>query len=234
MALVGIAHPSDVSYFQEWVDHHLALGFDIVCLYDNSADQTYARFSENPRVRVRHMPGAQMQLNAYNDFLRNPEHGVQFAAFFDLDEFLVLRNGWTLRRLMHVIPENGALGVHWVLFGSNGHSVRLPGDVRSRFTRRASQVDPHYKSIVRIGAADTFADPHRPAKCLVRNTRGEAIATVAPPPGDVAVLFHYFTKSREEFEAKRMRGRADVSTVRDVSDFQRHDLNDVEDFSALA
>lgn len=42
-------------------------------------------------------------------------------------------------------------------------------------------------------------------------------------------LFHYFTKSKEEFELKRMRGKADDGLIRKKSEFEEHDINNVYD-----
>ena len=56
-----------------------------------------------------------------------------------------------------------------------------------------------------------------------RNTRG---------PNDVAVIHHYFTKSRGEFEKKRARGKADGAGLRPITEFEEHDQNEVMDASA--
>lgn len=47
------------------------------------------------------------------------------------------------------------------------------------------------------------------------------------------VLFHYFTKSKAEFESKRIRGKADDGLTRAECEFYEHDLNDVEDISMV-
>lgn len=50
----------------------------------------------------------------------------------------------------------------------------------------------------------------------------------------IAVLHHYFTKSYEEFVKKRDRGLSDMLGQRSLSDFDLHDINEVEDTSAYA
>lgn len=46
-------------------------------------------------------------------------------------------------------------------------------------------------------------------------------------------LKHYFTKSLEEFEIKRMKGKADTSGLRAKKEFFERDYNDVYDDSML-
>ena len=50
---------------------------------------------------------------------------------------------------------------------------------------------------------------------------------------DIAQLNHYFTKSKEEFQLKAARGRADNGEIRSMADFQAHDFNDIEDMLAF-
>ena len=42
---------------------------------------------------------------------------------------------------------------------------------------------------------------------------------------------HYFTKSKEDYLFKMKRGRADSFKMRDISDFYKHDKNDIYDYN---
>ena len=55
------------------------------------------------------------------------------------------------------------------------------------------------------------------------------------PNGDdnIAQLNHYFVKTKKEFIQKIDRGRPDITIKRNISDFEPHNLNDIDDFSAL-
>jgi len=48
-----------------------------------------------------------------------------------------------------------------------------------------------------------------------------------------AKLNHYFTKTKEEFLEKINRGRADTSIKRNLSEFEGHNVNEVEDLNIL-
>jgi hypothetical protein len=52
------------------------------------------------------------------------------------------------------------------------------------------------------------------------------------PTLEVAYLNHYLGKSFGEFVAKRNRGRSDISVLRDMSDFEVYNKNEVEDVAA--
>ena len=53
------------------------------------------------------------------------------------------------------------------------------------------------------------------------------------PQHDVIRINHYAVKSYEEFLAKRSRGRARVTSLRDMGYFERYDLNDIEETDAM-
>ena len=49
------------------------------------------------------------------------------------------------------------------------------------------------------------------------------------PQQDINRINHYAIKSYEEFLAKRARGRARVTNMRDLGYFECYDLNDIEE-----
>lgn len=228
-------------YIDEWVRYHLALGFDAVYVYDNSDANDLADLpSRHPvgRVHVRHWPGKRRQVPAYNHFLGAAD-GHTWAAFLDVDEFLVLRKHGDVKSLLKEHCRRGALGVNWLLFGSSGKAAYEPGCVVSRFRRRGAHVNPHVKSIVRVADVREM-DVHNPSSLVwgthQRDTSGRAFSGSQHPngPTDVAVIHHYFTKSHGEFLQKRARGMATSTGIRGLDEFARHDENEVEDASAMA
>ena len=77
-------------YIQEWIDYHLRIGFTAVKIYDNEDAQGTLDFVRRPNVQIVHFPGPVKQMQAYTDCLN--ETSYDFIAFFDVDEFLVLKN----------------------------------------------------------------------------------------------------------------------------------------------
>jgi hypothetical protein len=107
--------------------------------------------------------------------------------------------------------------LNWLIFGPSGHERRPDGLVIENFTWRFpddAEANRHVKSLVRtedlvaIGSTPHIFDCARPT-C---NARGETVMSYAMQPTachDVMVINHYFSKSVEEWEFKRRRGRGD-------------------------
>jgi hypothetical protein len=50
---------------------------------------------------------------------------------------------------------------------------------------------------------------------------------------DIAQINHYFCKTREEFIEKINRGRSDTYQKRNIDEFDAHNINEIEDVTAL-
>ena len=94
-AVVCTIQTKEEAYIDEWVDYHLAIGFKMIYIYDNSDNYDLRswgnqRFLDN--IRVKHFPGINKQLLANVDCAKRAEKdGATWAAFFDIDEFLLLK-----------------------------------------------------------------------------------------------------------------------------------------------
>lgn len=227
------------NYIDEWITYHLKLGFDAIYVYDNSDANDLAELPGKwpGKVHVIHFPGNQRQMAAYDTFIQEHRSNHTWAAFIDVDEFIVLRRHPTIKHLLRERCGCGALALNWYLFGSSGEADYSPDPVLKRFQHRGQHLNPHVKCIVRLQDAYTMFNPHVPIlrrPMVTRDTQGRPVNGPFNPAGtdDVAVVHHYFVKSRGEFERKRARGRADNPELRDPGDFEAHDLNDVHDASA--
>jgi hypothetical protein len=229
VALVCIAKNED-KYIQEWIDYNLKLGFDSIFIYQND----WRTDIENPKVVKLEMDGINKQRDSYNHFLRSYHKEYDWVAFFDVDEFLVLKKHDSIKKFIHDYKEFPGIGVNWVLFGNNG-LTKTNGDYSSikRFTKRQWDVNPHIKTIMKVNP-NVMMDVHNPNIYLVDtnknkfsgpfNTNGQT---------NIAQLNHYFCKTQEEFEEKCKKGRADSSSVtRKMSEFDAHNFNDIEDLTA--
>ena len=86
VALVCIAKNED-PYIEEWVNYNLKLGFDKVFIYENN---WRCKLNNDNIVKIP-FDGNTKQIDAYNDFIQKYSNRYQWAAFFDVDEFLVLK-----------------------------------------------------------------------------------------------------------------------------------------------
>lgn len=159
------------------------------------------------------------QTEAYVDCAKNGiEEGYEWAAFFDIDEYLQLKRHDDMVDLLEEHLSSGALGVNWYVFRPRKEDVLykpLPLPKRSMFR----EVDPyrHIKSIVKLSDMDLGRSKKMNFIHAVMVRKGKLHDTNNHPfqanfnangPTDVVVLHHYAIKSYKEFLAKRLRGRA--------------------------
>jgi Glycosyl transferase family 2 len=310
------------AYLDEWVNYHLAIGFETIYIYDNSdtnelrqwgkakaAAVQKADSSASPvcrqslssslgdhghddnedtlslppsRVQVLPWPGEARQFDAYwdcgnrsvhgtmtdilqgggHDHVKHEERGAAirnnktttmllepatWAAFWDIDEFLILRQHDRVADFLQEYCTSGSLAISWIIMGGttsvvadNGKTIfpsrqeqRLvysPVPMTKRFLYRDVSVEGltnsrHIKSIVKLsdlklmeedgsGRIAPFDHPHlvKLKKGVAqRDTNGRAFSGPRnrdDAPRNVAVLYHYNSKSRKEYIRKRLRGRA--------------------------
>lgn len=229
VALVCIAKNED-HYIKEWVDYNFKLGFDHIFIYEND----WRCSLDNPNVSKIPFDGRSKQIEAYNNFLRHSSSEYQWVAFFDVDEFLVLKKHENVKKFLKEYTNFNGVGINWCLFGSNGHKkFDKQSGVLERFTKRKITFDQHVKTILKIGK-DVKMGVHNPNIDLVGTNK-------VPFSGpfhvngniEIAQLNHYFTKSEEEFTEKIKKSRADNGQFRTMEEFYNHDFNEVEDLLAL-
>lgn len=265
LAVVAVIK-DEAHYLKAWLDYHLAAGVDHFYLYDNgSTDETRALLE--PYIKTRlvdyfSVPGAIVQMPAYNDAVHRFRFACRYMAFIDCDEFIFPKSNRSITEVVDEIfannPKAAGLGINWQVFGSNGQETAdYSKGVLERFTRRAESnwFEPMTKDTLPVGNihVKTIANP-RLIRFIVNphyayyfdgvfavNSNGERVRTWGNEPvlSDKIVVNHYYTKSREEFIDKMKRGREgvdsqefDPATV-DISTFEKNDRNEVFDDGIL-
>lgn len=226
------------AYLQEWVDYHIKLGVGHFYLYDNDEEQPHS-LPEKYREKVTFIPhhGPVQQMICYNYFIFDYRGKHEWAAFIDVDEFIVLKQHDNIKDFLGDYPHVNALALNWVLFGSSGLECKDERGVLQRFVMRQRGVNPHVKVICRLSQTIAMPMCHtvRLRRGETRDCKGNIVHNEFNPLGDdsIACLNHYFTKSKQEFHEKCARGRADLHIPRSVHEFHTYDLNEVKDFTAL-
>lgn len=235
-ALVCIAKNED-NYIEEWIAYNIKLGFSHIYIYTNN----WIYRTTNPQVTLIDFPGEQQQLNAYNSFILSYRDKYDWAAFFDVDEFLVLNKHKTLKDFLIEYNDCNAIGINWAIFGNNSHQKVIDNNynVLSRFTRRNDEnyvMNIHIKTIINLSFKNhRFINPHHiSGNWYNLNKQIRSGPYNEPVDWTIAKLNHYFTKSNEEFLSKIDRGRADMLQKRQYDD-HIHNLtaNNIEDLKAL-
>jgi hypothetical protein len=247
----------ELRYIDEWIQYHKLLGFDHIRLYDNSVDfelRNYSHLYHN-FVHVTHYPGERPQMKAYADcahagagYKKNSKmyKSKKWAAFIDIDEFIVLKHHTTIGNLLddYVKDDVGCIGINWVLFGSSMRMNYSTEPVLKRFIYRSNQTHHTLKSICHMASVVRFSSPHwailndntklkYDMGGQVYDTHSSKVAYEYP-----AALYHYHTKSFEEYELKIQRGRATKTSTHERAHYNlsfywhMRDINDREDLTA--
>lgn len=229
VALVCIAKDED-NYIEEWVNYHKKLGFDSIFIYENDWDCGIV----NSHVFKIKCNGSKQQIPSYNQFIINYKSEYDWAAFLDVDEFLVLKKHNNVKDFILDYANEDAIGVNWVFFGDNGLNDENDFGVLNRFTKRQIGPNQHIKSIVKLKNTNNMYVHNHSGKCVDTNLkRIDNSPFNVDGPLDVAQINHYFVKTKNEFIKKINRGRADTGTYRNINEFDEHNFNDVEDLTAL-
>jgi hypothetical protein len=208
--------------FAEWVTYHRIVGVDHFFLYDNeSTDDGASLLQTGPLkdyVTIVPIAGRPAQQQAYQHFIDYNARNWDWAAFIDLDEFIHPIEAGSIKELLPRYDSYSGVLLHWLIFGPNGHHCRPDGLVIENYTRCVPEIfvaNRTVKSLVRtsdliglLGTAHVFD-----TKGPICNSLGELVPNVAIQDSvchDVMCLNHYYTKSREDWEAKLRRGRVDV------------------------
>ena len=210
----------EAPFLLEWIAYHRAVGFDHFVLYDNDSTDRGADIIRAsplaPYVTLVHWPARPGQLSAYQHFIDIFAPDYEWAAFIDIDEFILPLDAAgiapTLQRLAHA----SAILVHWRVFGPSGWDTPPPGLVIDAYDHRSPDdmpVNTHIKSIVKCADLRGVTENSHEFRVTgtACNTRGEAVPYIAqhsPPCHDHVVINHYFTRSRADWMRKIQRGSA--------------------------
>lgn len=238
-------------YLVEFLEYHLLVGVEHFYLFDNeSTDNTkelLRAYIAKGLVTLISWPGRStelrsIQLAAYDVCLKELARESEFVACIDIDEFLHTNSHRGVQQALRLFSKNtGAVLVHWLLFGSNGHKEKTDQLVHERFTRRAALADHHVKSIIRpkfyrgIGKnVHRFrianATKRLPCETIKNDSPWQDSAHPEKIPFNFLALKHFHVKSENEYRSRCLRGRCDWPVPKDFeTNFPAHDKNEISD-----
>lgn len=228
VALVAIAKNED-KYLAEWVNHYKKIGFDKIYLYENN----YRSIIEDPIMIKTPCDGECKQLYAYNHFIQNYGPSYDWAAFFDIDEFLTLKKHSNIKNFISEYRNDTyALAINWIFFGNNFIEKYDPNNnsLINRFKMRQRKVNEHIKCIIKMIPNIQMIHPHY-ANTYWKDVNGIYGSGPFNYSGtdDIVQLNHYVCKTKDEYMEKVLRGRADVPVARSIEEFEGMNYNEVED-----
>ncbi|QES90520.1 glycosyltransferase family 92 protein [Rhizosphaericola mali] len=208
-------------YLLEWIDYHQKIGVEHFYIYNNdsqiSPKPLLRKHLKSGLVTLINIPGKNQQLNAYNLCIQKYGSLSKWIAFIDIDEFIVPKstNG-NLREFLEKFEDYGAVGVNWLIFGSNGHKVRNGESVINKFLKRSAGstlINTHIKSIVQPKYVLRNDNPHffwyLDDKFCVNENYEKINGPFSPHSSEKIQINHYQCKSEEEYMDRIKRGCAD-------------------------
>lgn len=223
------------AYIREWVDYHIALGFDKIFIYDNNDvdgecfEDVIEDYMKSGKCEIIDYRGRKCcQEEAYHDCYMKNNHDYDWIAVCDIDEFLTLKQHPDVKSFLYDprYADFQVIHLNWMCYGDND---MLDSDGRScqeRFvkplpysTRRFKDFpeNNHVKSIVRGGLRHINWKyvTHTPW-CFYKCCNGEGKECDVRSPYnpynfDVAYFKHYYTKTIGEWiKVKQARGYGDM------------------------
>jgi hypothetical protein len=233
----------EAPYLEEWLAYHRALGVDHVFLYDNGSRDALHEVVEgwvnHGLLTLLHWPLPGGQLDAYAHAVRFFGPSVDWLAFIDVDEFIVPLVDDDIPTLLARWPNAADVRIPRVDFGFSGHrsppvglTVEAYTGVADVFGRDPSK-PPRVKTVLRPGSVTAVGIHTATTADLPLDAEGRPVPhdTVGAACHPYVQLNHYYTRSFEEFEAKRFRGSATGRIARPAVPF---DLPTIETSTVAA
>ena len=144
LAVCAICKDEREDYLREWIDWHLKLGVDLIHnIPDNDSEVPLKNLlSDIPNVGIAPCKGKAMQNGAYDFFIARYCGIVEWAAFIDIDEFIIVKKDVaSIPKQLLCYPGYAGIGLHWKVFGSNGLIDNCEPQIKS-FTKRIHDDHP--------------------------------------------------------------------------------------------
>ena len=244
---------NETLYLDEWTDFHIGLGFTSIFIYDTSPSpdpsiiEWYKRREDlHPYVKVAHdaRPGSQQVV--YERCMREDSNDT-FVAFFDVDEFLVLKKHDNVVDMLneHCDENCGQLSINWLVMGTSNETKYRPVPVTKRNIHSEPTVSATVKVIVRPSYVNDESIKFVHTVDLKRGEWYDTNHTVHKwkyygswdkmyeriynydRPSDVALLHHYRSKSIQELHYKKcVRGHAMAGGSQTFCGDKNYDVGD--------
>ena len=205
-------------YLEEFVTYYKILGVEHFYIYDNGSTIPIRHRLSDPfysdYITFVDFGGEYQQLNAYNHCLHSFGKETKWLIVVDGDEFIVPKTCWTIREFLNHYEDVEALGINWVIFGSNYHDKIPQGYLIENYTKRAIAQDEQLKCIIQPDKCSHFITVHHPqvnnpSKFVNANRTVLNWFRSSDDATDKIQINHYRFKSKEDCFNKYKRGYID-------------------------
>ena len=177
------------------------------------------------------------QLSAYRHCVEQFKTESFWIGFIDLDEYIVPLATKEIKEFLENYEGKNGLGINWIIYGSSGKKRKPEGLTIEHYTYRAPVefLDNRHLKIIadprKISAIENqhFFAYSDGSTVLDENQQRIPFGPMSEKTNVRKMrINHYFSRSEEEWEKKRLRGRTG-GTIRPPEFFSSLDRNEVRD-----
>jgi len=224
ISVILFTNARDEPNIAEWVAHHLLLGFDKIIVFDHLSKipiQKAIHSNFDNKLEIKRINteitdnNFKITLMKYALELSN-EMNYDWMLYLDADEFLCLNmnNISNIKQYLLMFKHADAIGINWVMFGTNGHKTQPKGLLTENFTKCEPFLNQHVKSFVKPYLNPKVTNPHfyiisNPSNYYSGNGTKMEMSPFNkhPIPFIKAPIYiaHYYTQSKEEHLRRKSR-----------------------------
>lgn len=232
---LGSCLKHEETYMKDFVAYHRHVGVQKFVFLDREYMGMHELFKNDPDVEIIHFPDVPENVHAvaWAKLVGHNKGKTKWLALIDADQVLVPVKTNDVKEVLRDYEQFASLQISWSTFGSSGHLTRTPEPLYERFLMRANNsagINNHTQFICQPDRtlAERTADPHHPQlpphEISVNTNKNRVNGPFSPPLHDILWVAHYISKSREEWDFKNKKGRADVFGAKMPYDlFDQHD-----------
>lgn len=231
----------ETPYMKEWLEYHLMMGVEHFYIYDNESTDGLVEllqpYIERGLVTHEMVYGKNQHYPTLYKATQDYQFATKYMAIIDSDEFLVPSTDKSLTDTIAYIFSKytyaGGIGVNWRIYGSSFHDTKPDGLVIENYTYRQSSLGKAYlgnsSNLADNAHIKTICNPRTVSSCqsphFMDYKKGfyqiSEYGTIFNGPFfaegrcDLLRVNHYYTKSKEEYFARRRRGEQSGHTFDD-------------------
>jgi hypothetical protein len=151
MKVILFTNARDEYNIDEWVFHHLNLGFDHIYITDHKSTIPI-KFKLN-NITINRQDNNIIKSKLIKSAVKYAkDNNYNWMLYIDCDEFLVLNNNSDVKSYLTNYDSYNQVSLNWLMFGSNYHNINLNNLIIENYTKSDLYLDHHLKSFLKISS----------------------------------------------------------------------------------
>lgn len=219
---LGSCLKNEEPYMKDFVKYHRHVGVERFVFFDREYHKLKDMFKNDPDVEIHHFPDVPENVHAiaWANLIGINKGKTKWLALIDADQVLVPALTTDVKDILRNYEQFASVQCNWHTFGSSGHLTNTGEPLYERFLMRAESnagINNHTQFICQPDRtlAERTHDPHHPrlpsGEQSVNTNQHPVVGPFnAPPLHNMLWIAHYISKSKEEWDIKNAKGRADI------------------------